>query len=296
MKKLSFILFVIVFISCKNGKNNIDASGMFEATEIIVSAEGNGKIISLNMDEGINVEANQILGYIDTIQLHLTKLQLEANARAIGNRSQDVTKQIAATRQQIKTQKQELERTKKLISANAANQKQQDDIEAQIAILEKQLAAQQSTLEKGNKSIDEENSALSIQIEQMNDQLEKCKITSPINGTILAKYAEQGESTAIGKPLFKVADINTMILRAYITSGQLTQLHLGQKVNVYADFKEKENRIYEGTITWISDNAEFTPKTIQTRDERANLVYAVKISVPNDGLLKIGMYADIKFN
>jgi HlyD family secretion protein len=187
-----------------------------------------------------------------------------------------------------------LARFEKLLQSNAANQKQVDDIKAHIALLEMQLAAQTESLENGNKSISGESSALEIQVAQVEDQLKKSIITSPISGTVLSKYAEQGEFAVQGKALFKVADISNMYLRAYITSDQITQVKIGESVKVFADFGKKEMREYSGTVTWISDKAEFTPKTIQTRNERANLVYAVKIAVKNDGYLKKGMYGQVR--
>lgn len=295
MKKLLIIGIAILAVACQKNKYKYDAAGVFEATEVIVSAEATGKLMEFDVNEGKMVDRNQQLGYIDTVQLHLSKLQLLSNRQAVSSKEQDISKQIAATQQRIATQKQERKRTERLIEANAATRKQLDDINADIALLEKQLAAQLSTLEKNNKGVNEESTALEIQVAQIEDQLLKSRIISPIDGTVLVKYTEPGEWASVGKPLFKVADLNQMILRAYITSGQLTQLKLGQAVTVYADFKEKENRSYEGKVIWISDKSEFTPKTIQTRDERANLVYAVKVVVPNDGLLKIGMYADIMF-
>lgn len=295
MKRLYGILLAMLTLSCQNGKQEFDASGTLEATEVIVSAEASGKLMAFTPTEGLAVKAGETLGYIDTMQLHYTKMQWVAKLTTVDSRRQDVAKQIAVTRQQITTQQQELIRARRLVAAHAANQKQIDDIEAQIALLEKQLEAQLSTLEKGNQGVGGESTALWNQIAQIEDQLQKSRINSPITGTVLVKYAEQGELTATGKPLFKVADIEQMELRCYITSGQLTELKLGQEVGVYADYQEKERRRYRGTVVWIADKAEFTPKTIQTRDERANLVYAVKVAVKNDGLLKIGMYADVKF-
>ena len=295
MKKIIIVLTSIILTSCTGQKDNNDASGTFEAVEIIVSAEASGKIMEFNVEEGKRLNAGQQLGFIDTIQLYLKKMQLLSSIKAVNNRQQDVSKQIAAIIEQIETQKREKERTERLISANAANKKQLDDINSQIAILEKQLSAQSSTLERGNKSITEESSALEIQVAQIDDQLNKSKITAPISGTVLVKYAEPHEITAIGKPLFKIADTGNMILRAYIVSGQISQVKTGQTVKVLSDYGDSGVREYAGTITWVSEKAEFTPKTIQTKDERANLVYAVKIAVKNDGFLKIGMYGDIKF-
>lgn len=294
-KQVVLLLFVALLVSCRKGGADFDASGTFEATEIIVSSEANGKIMRFAVEEGQVVEAGEYLGYVDTVQLHLSKQQMVSSLQAVGARKQDVPRQIAALHQQLSTQRQELKRAENLVSAGAANQKSVDDLKGQIAVLEKQLSAQLSVLEKGNQSIGGEAAALYTQIEQIEDKIGRSMINSPIRGTVLAKYAEAGELTAVGKPLFKVADLQAMKLRAYITSGQLSQLQLGQKVSVLADYKDKESRTYEGTVVWISDKSEFTPKTIQTRDERANLVYAVKILVENDGFLKIGMYADVKF-
>ena len=234
------------------------------------------------------------LGCIDTLQLYLKKMQLLASGKAIASKSTDINKQIAATKEQIGKAEYERKRTENLLKENAATQKQIDDIDSQIAVLKKQLEAQISTLQRGNASITEESSAYEIQVAQLDDQLRKCHITSPICGTVLAKYAEAGELATQGKPLFKVADVQHLFLRAYITADQLSQLKLGDKVKVFSDLGKDDRREYEGTITWISDKSEFTPKTIQTRDERANLVYATKIAVKNDGYIKIGMYGEMK--
>ena len=292
-----FITATIIFlaVSCKNGNTDFDASGIFEATEIIVSSEANGKLLQFNVAEGQHVAAGEKLGYIDTTQLHLSKLQLLQSAKSVDSRQLNIAKQIAAIQEQIASQQREKERTERLIAANAANTKQLDDINTGIAVLQRQLAAQQESLESNNRSISGQSSSVEIQVAQIKDQIAKSNIAPPITGTILVKYAEQGEFTSMGKPLFKVADVENMQLRAYITSGQLTQLKIGQKVKVFADYEDKGKREYEGTVTWISDKSEFTPKTIQTRDERANLVYAIKIAVRNDGLVKIGMYGDVKF-
>ncbi|MDP4228448.1 MAG: HlyD family efflux transporter periplasmic adaptor subunit, partial [Bacteroidota bacterium] len=271
-----------------------DASGSFEATEVIVSAEANGKIMKFGIDEGQQLEAGQNVGYIDSIQLYLRKMQLLANIKAVESRQPETPKQIAATEQQIATQLKEKRRVENLLKANVANQKQLDDINAQISLLEKQLEAQKSSLTITSKGINEDAATLRVQVEQLNDQLQKCRIISPIKGTVLVKYAEQGELAASGKALFKIANIDYITLRAYVAADLLTKLKIGQKVKVYADYGESGNRQYPGTITWISDKSEFTPKTVQTQDERNNLVYAVKIVVKNDGYLKIGMYGGMK--
>lgn len=276
--------------SCGNKRGDYDASGTFEATEVIVSSEANGKIMQFNIEEGQLLKAGEEVGCIDTLQLYLKKMQLLASGKAIASKSTDINKQIAATKEQIGKAEYERKRTENLLKENAATQKQIDDIDSQIAVLKKQLEAQISTLQRGNASITEESSAYEIQVAQLDDQLRKCHITSPICGTVLAKYAEAGELATQGKPLFKVADVQHLFLRAYITADQLSQLKLGDKVKVFSDLGKDDRREYEGTITWISDKSEFTPKTIQTRDERANLVYATKIAVKNDGYIKIGMH------
>lgn len=285
---------LLLLTACGSRRGHYDASGVFESTEIIVSSEAAGKLMRFDVTEGQRLEAGQEVGFVDTLQLYLRKMQLLSSAKSVRSRSVDINTQIAATNEQITTAQRERQRNVNLLAANASTQKAIDDIDAQIAVLQKQLAAQLSTLQRGNTSVTEEGSALDIQVEQIEDQLRRSRITSPISGTVLAKYAEAGEIVSQGRPLFKIADTDHMFLRAYITSDQLSQMRLGQTVTVYADFGEKGSRAYDGTVTWISDKAEFTPKTIQTRDERANLVYAVKIAVENDGYLKIGMYGEMK--
>ncbi len=285
-----------IFTSCGKSKGDADAFGTFEATEVIVSAEATGKILSFNVEEGQVLTANQFLGTIDSTQLYLRKQQIISSKKALLSRRPDIKKQIAAIEQQIATAKTEHKRFENLVKANAANQKQLDDINAQIALLEKQLDAQKTTLVTGDKGINNDSEGISLQASQLDDQLQKCKIVSPIAGTVLVKYAEMGEVASPGKALFKIADTNNMILRAYVTADQLTQLKIGQKVKVTSDFGKDDTKNYTGTLAWISSKSEFTPKTIQTRDERANLVYAVKINVRNDGFLKIGMYGDVQFS
>jgi len=288
------LLMVIFFSSCSS-KNMYDASGTFEATEVIVSSEASGKLLAFNIDEGKTLLANQQVGYVDSLQLYYKKMQLQANLKAIQSSRSDIQKQIAATEQQIATAEVDKKRYENLLKANASTQKQVDDQNSLLQVLRKQLAAQLSNLEHANSSIDENATAMIYQIDQLNDQLHKCKIINPINGTVLTKYAEPYEITSFGKPLYMIANIDTITLRAYITSDQLTKVKLRQPVKVYADWG-KGMKEYQGIVTWISDKAEFTPKTIQTRDERANLVYAVKIDVKNDGYLKIGMYGEVQFS
>lgn len=294
-RSFAYPLLVLLAASCVEGNKAYDASGVFESTEVTVSAEGNGKILSLDLQEGDRLEAGQIVGCIDTVQLHLSEIQLEASRRAVGSGRLNISRQIAALESQIGKQRQELDRFTKLEKAGASNRKQVEDIQAQIETLERQLAAQKESLNSSNRNVSGQADALEAQIEQIRDRIRKCVITSPVAGTVLAKYSEAGEFAALGRALFKVADIDNIRLRAYITADQLTTLKLGQQVRVFADQGSSGRKEYAGTLIWISDKAEFTPKTIQTRDERANLVYAVKIAVENDGLIKLGMYGDIKF-
>lgn len=307
LNKLIFVsakssnLFLLVFSftfllsSCRKSESDFDASGTFEASEIMVSAEVSGKILQFNIEEGQQVDSLQLLGVIDSTQLYLRKQQIEASIKAITSRKPDLNKQIAALEQQIATARSEKNRVENLVKANVANTKQLDDVNAQIAVLEKQLIASKSNISTTTESLSAETEALETQKLQIEDQLKKCRIMSPTNGVILGKYAEAGELAVAGKPLFKVGNLQNMIMRAYITADQLTKLKTGQKVKIFSDFGEKDYKEYEGELTYFSDKAEFTPKTILTRDERANQVYAVKIKVVNDGYLKNGMYGHIKF-
>lgn len=291
-----WVLLVIFMAACGKKQGDFDASGTFEATEVLVSSEAAGKILYFRVEEGMLLQAGQVVGQVDSVQLYLKRMQLLASVKATESRRSDIAKQIAATGQQITTARREKERYENLVELKAANVKQLDDINAQIALLEKQLVAQKSTLENGNRSVTEESSALEIQVAQLEDQLRKCRISSPISGTVLTKYAELGELAAVGKPLFKIADVENMFLRAYVVSTQLSKLKLGQQVTVMADYGTDDKREYKGRVSWISDKAKFTPKTIQTQDERANLVYAVKIAVKNDGYMKIGMYGEMRID
>ena len=295
-KYLMGLVLVLLATACGHKKGNYDASGTFESVETLVSAQANGQIEAFDVIEGQQLTANVEIGYIDTIQLHLKKEQLLANIKSVDSRSYNVALQIASIKQQISKQQTELQRFQNLVKSNAANQKQVDDIQASIDLLQRQLAAQTETLENNNSSISSEVKGLAMQVEQVEDLIRKSIISSPIDGTVLVKYAEIGEIATQGRALFKVADVNNLYLRAYITADQLNKLKLNQTLRVFADFGKKEMQEYAGTITWISDKAEFTPRTILTKDERANLVYAVKITVKNDGYLKIGMYGEVRFN
>ena len=293
----SFKLFpVLLFLTaCGSGIPKYDATGTFEATDVIVSAEATGKILTLDVEEGTTLRAGQEIGVIDTVQLYLKKLQLEANVKSVEGQRPDILKQVAATKEQIVQAQRERDRVYNLLRVGAANQKQLDDAESLLEVLRKQLAAQNSTLQNSDQSLTWQSSSVGVQVAQIQDQLKKCHITSPLTGTVLAKYAEAGELAASGTPLFKVADMEQVYLRAYITSEQLSEVKLGQKVTVYSDYGKGGRKEYPGVVTWISDSSEFTPKTILTKDERANLVYAVKVAVKNDGMLKIGMYGGVEF-
>jgi HlyD family secretion protein len=295
MKKIRYFipLFFLAFYSCSSDNDRSEATGVFETTEIIVSAESSGKILRLSIYEGDEVGKDQVLGQIDTTQLYLNKLQVEANKLALLSGRPDIQSQLDVIQTEIATAEHEKKRIENLLAGDVATQKQLDDINAKIKVLYDNLKAKKTALEISTKAIDAQSAALDAQINMINDQLKRSTITSPIYGTVLVKYAEEGELTAMGKPLFQVANLERMILRAYVTGDQLPQLQTGSAIKVVAEVGEKGNREYEGEVTWISGKSEFTPKTIQTQDERANLVYAVKIAVPNDGFLKIGMYGKI---
>jgi HlyD family secretion protein len=293
-QKIILALIITFFVGCSSENNDYIASGTFEATEVMVSSEGVGKILSLNITEGSIIKKGEIVGIIDTTQLYLKKLQILASADAVKSRKPDIEKQIAVTEQQIANFEIEKNRIENLMKSNAVPKKQLDDVNAQIALLKKQLVALKSNLDISTRGLNEESNAIAIQIKQIDDQISKCYIKSPINGTVLIKYAEEGEIAMQGKPLFKMADIENMYLRAYIISSQLADIKIGQNVKVVSDYGSNKIKEYSGTVSWISSKAEFTPKTILTKDERANLVYATKIAVKNDGFLKIGMYGKLK--
>lgn len=293
MKKI-FILIAAAAVCCACAdKVEYDACGTFEATEVVVSSQGTGQIMSFDAEEGSEVEAGQQIGLIDTVQLYLQKTQLEAQMQSVLSSRPDIESQVSAIRSQIAKQKSEKERVEKLMAKGAAPAKQLDDINAQIGILEDQLAAQLSALSKSASSIGYNAAALQSQIAQLEDRIAKCRIISPVKGTVIAKYVNQGELATVGTPMMKVADLEKVYLRAYFTSDQLSDLNLGDKVDVTADFGGDKQYSYEGKVVWISSQSEFTPKAIQTRNSRANLVYAVKIAVVNDGRLKLGMYGEV---
>ncbi|MEA4948706.1 MAG: efflux RND transporter periplasmic adaptor subunit [Petrimonas sp.] len=293
-KLLTTLSALLLLFSCSKGKGDYDATGSFEATEIIVSSQANGRILELGLNEGDQLEQGQEVGLIDSTQLYLQKMSLLSNAKGVRAQQPDIKAQTAALQEQVKTLEREKARIGRLVTANAANQKQLDDIESQLEVVRRQLSALTSTLRKSSDNISAQSSTLDIQVAQLEDQLEKTRIVSPVSGTVLNRYAEAGELATIGTPLFKIADIETIFLRAYVTNDQLAQIKLNGEVTVRVDDGHGGMKSYKGRINWISDKSEFTPKTIQTKNERANLVYALKIAVPNDGFLKIGMYGEVK--
>ncbi len=280
--------------SCNNNNSNSDAFGNFEATELIISAESNGVIKELNIDEGSIVQSNTILGYIDTTQLYLKKDQIDASINAVKSKIKDINSQIDVFNQQKTNLLRDKARIEKMYRDSAATKKQLDDILGQIELVEKNIIASKTALQQANNAILSEVSPLSSQKKQIEDNVAKSIIKSPIDGTILNKYLESGEIVSFGKPIFKVADLNKMILKAYISGNQLSSVKIGQNVKVFID-NNSGMKEYNGKVTWISGKAEFTPKIIQTKEERVNLVYAVKVEVKNDGAIKIGMPGEIKF-
>lgn len=296
MKKIMICTAALTLLvsSCGSSDKEFDATGIFEATEVTVSAEATGRLMAFDVTEGSRVNADRQVGLIDTIQLQLKAEQVGATRESFANQRPNVQAQVAATRQQLVKAQLERTRTAALLKDGAATRKQMDDADNAVRVLKSQLEAQVSMLNNSTRSLNSQMSGADIQRYQVLDQLKKCHITSPITGTILEKYAERGEFAVIGKPLFKVADVDQMYLRAYITSAQLAKVKVGQRVKVFSDYGTDTRKSYDGTVTWISSRAEFTPKTILTDDERADLVYAVKIAVKNDGYIKIGMYGEVK--
>lgn len=305
----SSLLLLSLLAACNKKGNQFDATGTFEATEVIVSSELSGKILSLTVNEGDTVSPNKIVGTVDAEGIVLQKEQVEASIGTLNEKTADVTPQVKLLQDQLAVQQSQLnnlvheqQRIEKLVAQDAATGKQLDDINAQIDVVKKQMsvtkqqiAVQQNNVATQNRAVLSESKPLQKRVAQLNDQLKRADIVNPINGTVLTKYAEAGELTAAGKALYKIADLSTVKLRAYVTVDQLAQIKLGQKVKVSVDAGKETYKDFTGTITWISDKAEFTPKTIQTKEERANLVYAIKIDVKNDGYLKIGMYGEVMF-
>lgn len=292
-KSFLYVTLAIIASSCQS-KPEYDATGIFEATTVTVSAETNGKILSFDISEGDSVKAEQRVAVIDTTLLVLQYKQLQSRQSSTESSSPDIAAQAASLRSQIAHQQNECDRIARLLADGAATQKQSDDADATLRTLRAQLDGLLSTLGKNRSSISDNAIALQYQKEQIGEQIQKSYISAPITGTVLAKYAEAGEYASPGRPLFKVADLNDIYLRSYFTANQLADLKIGQKVTVIADFGGEEQFEYPGRITWIAKESEFTPKSIQTNDTRANLVYAVKIAVKNDGRLKLGQYGEVR--
>ena len=297
MKKIFALTGVaLVMTACGNKENAYDATGTFEATETTVFAEQNGALLTFEVNEGDSVAMGREVGIIDTTQTWLKIQQLVATKEVYQSQKPDMERQIAATRQQLAKAQRDEQRYRELVADGAAPSKMLDDASSQVKVLQKQLDAQVSTLNTQLSTLNSQRSTADVQIEQLRDMLRKCHIVVPAKGTVLEKYVERGEFVATGKPLFKIADTEDMFMRAYVTSAQLQQIKLGQRVKVFADYGDGQRKAYDGTVAWISSRSEFTPKTILTDDERADLVYAVKIAVKSDGYIKIGMYGEVKFD
>ncbi|CCH52492.1 UPF0194 membrane protein [Fibrisoma limi BUZ 3] len=304
------LLLSLIITACQSDDDAADAYGNFEAVETTVSAEATGTLLRFSVEEGQTLSTGQAVGKIDTTQLQLRKAQLLASQRAVRSRTPDVSAQLSAFADQIAVQQEQLntlqrekERTKNLIAAGAAPTKQLDDINAQIDVTQRQIAlirqqrvAQASALQTQRSGTTAETAPLAEQVKQLNDQIARATVVNPVGGTVTVKYAEPGEVVSYGKPLYKIAALTDITLRAYVSGDQLVNVKPGQKVKVFVDAPNDQLKPYEGTVAWISSKAEFTPKIIQTKDERVNLVYAMKVNVKNDGALKIGMPGEVKFN
>ena len=324
MKRITIMAGVLLLlVACGNKEKEYDATGTFEATEVTVSAKSTGELQRFDVTEGQEIDQNVVVGTIDAYQLKLqrqqlenTKEQLKANKKqlnatrgATNSKQLDLEKQVASIRQQIANAQRERQRYNELVNDGAVPRKQLDDINYQIKVLEKQLAATQEQIRSNNASLKEQSQGITAQMEgidaqqltvesqkaQLDDQIANSDIKAPITGSVLEKYVERGEYVTVGKPLFKMGDTQNMFIRAYVTSAQLKDIKVGQQVKVFADYGNGQKKSYDGTVTWISSRSEFTPKTILTDDERADLVYAVKIAFKNDGYVKIGMYGEVKF-
>ena len=306
---LHLSILTLFMVSCSNQEKECDATGTFEATEVTVSAKSTGELKTIDITEGQLVESGVVVGQIDAYQLQMTAQQLEAQKRqlamsrnATDSRRLDLEKQLSSINQQISNTQRERQRFSELVRDGAVPRKQLDDINNQIKVLERQRDATRDQIRSNNTSLSEQSKGISAQIDgidaqrkQIADQIANAEVKAPLSGTVLEKYVERGEFVATGKPLFKIADTQNMYLRAYVTSSQLKDIKVGQKVKVFADYGGGQKKEYDGTISWISSRSEFTPKTILTDDERADLVYAVKIAIKNDGYVKIGMYGEVKF-
>ena len=284
----------LMMAACGGNEREYDATGTFEATETTVFAEQSGALLTFNVNEGDMIEAGKEVGLVDTTQVWLKIQQLGATKAVFQSQKPDMEAQIAAIRQQLAKAQQDEQRYRELVADGAAPSKMLDDATNQVKVLQRQLVAQQSALSTSTRSLDKQMVATDIQVNQLRDHLQKCHVVTPTKGTVLEKYVERGEFVTVGKPLFKIADTEDMFMRAYVTSAQLQNIKLGQKVTVFADYGDDQRKEYRGTVSWISSRSEFTPKTILTDDERADLVYAVKIAIKNDGFVKIGMYGEVR--
>ena len=300
---------ILLLVACNNKDGQYDASGTFEAEEVVVSTLATGKILSLNVEEGSVLSKDSIVGHIDPSNLTLQKEEVQATIESLGQQTSSAEPQVRMLEDQLSVQQSQLaslthERTRieNLLKRDATTGKQLDDMNAQIDVVKKQMNVtqqqinvQRTNIGTQNRGILSQGKPLEKKAAQIEDLLSKTNVKNPVNGTVITKYAEEGEMTSSGKALYKIADLSTMTLRAYITGTQLSQVKLGQPVKVLVDDGASKYKEFPGTITWISEKAEFTPKTIQTKDERANLVYAMKVKVKNDGYLKIGMYGEVKW-
>ena len=295
MKKMMILASTALMLAaCGNNEKAYDATGTFEATETTVFAEQSGALLTFDVSEGDFLPMGREVGLIDTTQTWLKIQQLDATKELYQSQKPDMERQIAATRQQLAKAQQDEQRYRELVADGAAPSKMLDDAASHVKVLQRQLDAQISSLSTSTRALDKQTAAADVQIDQLRDMLRKCHVVTPVKGTVLEKYVERGEFVSVGKPLFKIADTEAMHLRAYLTSAQLQHIKLGQQVKVFADYGAGQRKEYDGTISWISSSSEFTPKTILTDDERADLVYAVKVAVKNDGFVKIGMYGELK--
>ena len=296
MRKIALLIFILFIAGCNKENNVSHASGVFESEDVIVSALAVGEITKFDVEEGLVLQKDTVVGNIDNKQLQLKKLQLQNAIYSAEVKLINIDTQLAPIDEEITKYKKEVNRFTNLVKSNAANQKQLDDVKAAYTAAQKKRSATLDTMQQNNKAVENEINGLKIQIAQIDDNIQKSYIKAPIDGVVLTKYANAYEFAQTGKPLFKMADVSTLILRAYVTADILTQVKLGDTAEIMADFGKESMKKYTGNIIWISDKAEFTPKTIPTRDERSNLVYAVKIQVKNDGYLRKGMYGEVIFN
>lgn len=283
-----------VCCGCGGRDADFDACGQIDAVKVTVSAESGGKLVSLTVDEGDRLTRGEITGVVDSVQTFLQREELLRRREGALTRLTDIPVQMKPLEEQLANNEMDLERFKALLESNAGTRKQVEDMEAQIAIMKGKIAAQKQSYENGNAGIRNEIGTYDVQISKASDQLAKCRVVAPVSGTVLTKYAEEGEMVNVGQPLYQIADLADVFVRAYLSTSQLAGVKLGDKVTVIPDDGTDSPAHYEGTVTWISSDAEFTPKNIQTRDERADLVYAVKVAVRNDGALRLGMYAYVK--